>query len=119
MNTPLETALLTLRPDLTLQVAVGAVAQDVEFSVQDAYGLALALLAASADLEPWKGRADANVLARVHGIGFAATQFSQRVLSAPALSSEKQALVALTLERAYAAVALLEMLASTLPGEKA
>jgi hypothetical protein len=117
MNAPLEKALLTLRPDLTLQMAVGARALDAQLSLEDAYGLALALLATVAELEPWKDRADAPVLAHVHGLAFMAAQLGLRTMRAPALSSEKQARVAVTLERAFTAVTLLEMSTASQPRE--
>jgi hypothetical protein len=116
-NTPLEKALLTLRPDLTLQLAIGDRVLDVELGIDGAYGVSEALLANVADLEPWKGRPDAAVLERVHSLAFAAAQLAMSVLAGAPLPSDKQALVASTLERAFAAVTLLQM-ATTLPGEK-
>jgi hypothetical protein len=118
MNAPLEKALLTLRPDLTLQIAVGERAHDVELSLQDAYGLALALLASVADLEPWKERADSAVLGQVHGLAFMAAKLALHTLTAPALAPDRQALVAVTLEQAFTAVTLLEMFAASPSREK-
>jgi hypothetical protein len=45
----------------------------------------------------------------VHGLAFMAAQLAMRTMLAPALAFGQQALVAVTLERAFTAVTLLEM----------
>jgi hypothetical protein len=64
MNTMLQKALITLREDLSLQIAVAESSHDVELSPRDALGLAQALLAKSAALKPWEARPDSDA---IHG----------------------------------------------------
>lgn len=118
MNAPLKKAILTLRPDLTLQLAVGDLAHDVELTPADAYDLAMALLATMADLSPWAGRRDAMSIERVHGLGYEAMRVAALVQSVPALPTDKQAVIEIAVERALTALVLLEAIVPTLPGEK-
>jgi hypothetical protein len=102
IQAPLDAALVTVRHDLTLQVAVGDKALDVELDPGRAYFLAIALHATIGELEPWKRRADAAVFGCVHGMGFMAVRFAELLLTVPALPSSKQASVAQELERGKA-----------------
>ncbi len=104
---PLEKALLTLRPDLTLQLAAGDRAHDVQLDVAGAYGLAGALLATIGDLVPWAGRADADLIERIHTLGFSAVRMADIALRRQPIADEPRALVSPSLDAAFAILTLL------------
>lgn len=111
-NIPSQLAQLTLRPDLTLQLAVGEVAHDVDLDLQSAYGLAAALLTNIENLTPWAGRADAELVHRAHDLAFASLKFAKGCLQIKGeVFSEEELGPQLALDalnRALAVVALLD-----------
>ena len=88
MNEPLEKALVTLRADLTLQVAAGDISLDVELGEDGAYGLAQALLANLERTVPWFGREDAYEIGQVHSVAFAALWFIHVALRGQPFNNE-------------------------------
>lgn len=108
-STPLEKALVTLREDLTLQVACGDHALDVQLDAGMALDLARALLANVNAQEPWTGRADANVLARANDSAFVLLgAVTAGLKSGEVLSPEDCLAASALLERAFVASSLLE-----------
>jgi hypothetical protein len=117
-NAPIEKALVLLREDLTLQISTGEHALEVHLNADMAYGLARALLANIGGNAPWAGRDDARVLEYTHDLAFSAARLVSLALAVPALTGEKQALLARELERAFAAVALLDVALITFDSEE-
>jgi hypothetical protein len=104
--------MLFVRPDLTLQLAVGESAHDVELTPDMAYGLATALLAVIADLQPWANRPDAELIQRSHDLAFLGCRVASETLKGtPAFSDPASPVPAVALDalrRAFVTVALLD-----------
>ena len=106
MEKPLEKAIVTLRPDLTLQVACGDIALDVCLDVDMALGLATALLAKVESQQPWYGRTDADILGRAHDTAFTLIRAVTVALRSASLSAADQAAAEELLRPAFTAAAI-------------